>query len=256
MIIVSATPPGGQFVEFLRINIVASDDATAPVTSAPYEIVFTTDGTVPRIDIDGVPLDSAKKRRSPIKNLPIDRPTTLKFFARTTNGAFTTSVSSVFFDVTELTARNEIHTAAPNVQNYTLRVVDGDIVRDSRGLYDIVSGNRKTAQDVREVILVEDVPRNRSSGSRTLPRFGSALNRILGKSFPVGFAQGQIHSTVFEALTFLIELQQSERVPADEQIASISSINVLAIDPTSFRYTFSVKTANGNTVTNSGIVGG
>jgi hypothetical protein len=256
MIVVSASPPGGQFIEFLRINIIASDDTIVPVTTGPYEIVYTTDGTVPRVDIDGNPLASAKKRRSPIKNLPIDGPTTLKFFARTTDGSFFTPVSSVYFDVTEVTARNEINTAAPDVRNYTLQVVDGDIVRDGRGLYEIVSGDRKTAQDIREVILVENVSPDRPIGNRTLPQFGSALPRILGKALPIGFTRGQIQTTVFQALTFLSELQREENVPSDEQIKRVLNVAVEAIDPTSFRYHFTVETVSGIKVSDTGIVGG
>lgn len=256
MLIVVATPPGGQFIEFVRVNLVASDDGQVPLTTGPYEIVYTTDGTVPRVDIDGNPLDSAKKRRSPIKNLPIDGPTTLKFFARTTDGAFFTAVSSVYFDVTEITAANEIKTAAPDVQNYTLAVENGDIVRDGRGLYEIVSGDRKTAQDIREVILVENVAPDSPIGNRTLPQFGSALPRILGKALPIGFTRGQIQTTVFQALTFLQELQREENVPSDEQIKRILNVAVEAIDPTSYRYHFTVETVSGNRVSDTGIVVG
>lgn len=256
MLVVAASPPGGQFIEFLRINIIASDDTTSPVTTGPYEIVYTTDGTVPLVDLDGNPIGSAKKRRSPIKNLPIDKPTSLKFFARTTDGAFTTAVSSVYFDVTEITAKNEIHTAAPGIRNYTLAVENGDIVKDGKGLYDIVSGDRKTAQDIREVILVENVGQGMPVGTRTLPQFGSALPRILGKALPAGFTRGQIQTTVFQALTFLSDLQREENVPADEQIRRILGVVVEAIDPTSFRYHFTVETVSGSKVSDTGIVGG
>lgn len=256
MLIVTATPPGGSFVEFLRVNIIATDDGNSPVTTGPYEIVYTTDGTVPRVDIDGNPLDTAKKRRSPVRNFPIDRPTTLKFFARTPDGVTTTAVSSVYFDVDEVTAKNEIHTAAPGIRNYTLAVVGMDIVKESTGLYAIVSGIDKTRQDVREVILVENVAPNAPVGNRTLPQFGSSLNRLLGQALPPGYTRGEIQTSVFEALTFLMQLQREENVPADEQIRRILSVSVQPIDPTSWRYSFSVETVSGVRVTDSGILGG
>jgi hypothetical protein len=256
MLVVVATPPGGQFIEFVRTTIVASDDGNVPIIVGPFEIVYTTDGTAPRVDINGVPLDTAKKRRSPIRNLPIDHPTTLKFFARTTDGVTTTAVSSVFFDVQEVTAKNEIHTVAPGIRNYTLAVVDGDIQRDSGGLYTVVSGVDKTKQDIREVILVENIGPNAPIGNRTLPQFGSALSRLLGAALPPGYVRGEIQTSVFEALTFLSELQREENVPADEQIRRILNIHVSPIDPTSFRYTFSVETVSGLRVTDTGTIGG
>lgn len=258
MLIVVATPPGGQFIEFLRVNIVASDDGNVPVITGPFEIVYTLDGSFPEVDIDGNPLGTAKKRRSPIRNLPIDHPTTMKFFARTTDGVTTTAISSVYFDVQELTAKNEIKTAAPTVLNYTLTVENGDIVKTDRGSYGIVFGPDKTAQDVREVILVENVPDQQNPGARTLPRFGSAVSRLLGKSLPPSFTRGQIQTSVFEALTFLAELQRREEVPQDEQIRKIRNVNVELVpdQPTSFKYTFSVELAGGLVVSQSGVVVG
>lgn len=292
MLIVSATPPGGSFIEFLRVDIVAVDDGNSPVTVGPYEIIYTTDGTLPRngdqwddgttynaddvvqhnivlwvsntTNTDSEPKAgnadwtalSSKKRRSPIKQLPIDGPKTLKFFARTTDGLTTTEITSVFFDVTELTAKNEIHTAPETVRNYTLKVENGDIQLTSGGLYDIVYGIDKTKQDVREVILVENIAPNAAIGNRVLPQFGSALNRILGQALPAGFTRGRVQTSIFEALTFLTEIQREEAVPADEQIKQILSVNVQPLDPTTYKYQFSVETVSGLKVTDTGIIGG
>lgn len=256
MITVKVTPNGGQFTEFVRIDLVASDDGSGPITTAPYEVFYTTDGTLPEVDINDVPLGTTKKRKSPARQIPVDGPITLKFFARTLDGSFSTDIASVFFDVTELTALNEIHTAAPNVRNYTLLVTDGDIVKTDNGLYEIVSGVQKTSQDIREVILVENVPANTPPGSRTLPQFGSSLNRLLGKALPTGFTRGQIQTTIFEALTFLSELQREENVPSDEQIDRIVFINVEVLSPTSYRYNFSVQTVSGQKFSDTGVLGG
>lgn len=256
MIVVTLKTPTPPFIEFIRVDLTASDDGTSPVASPPYEIVYTVDGSAPTVDVNGHPLGTSKKRRSPIRQIPFDGPTTLKFFARTTDGLHTTLTQNVFLDIQSVTARNEIHTAAPDVSNYTMQVLNGDIVPSGNGIYDIVSGVGKTKQDIREVILVENVPTNSLPGTRTLPRFGSALPRILGQSLPVGFAQGQIQTTVFEALTFLAELQRTEQVPSDEQIDSILSIHVQALTPTAFRYTFQVRTVSGKTVSDAGIIGG
>jgi phage baseplate assembly protein W len=256
MLVVVAIPPGGPFIEFVRIDIVASDNGLSPIITGPFEIVYTTDGTVPRVDINGLPLDTAKKRRSPVLRFPIDKPTTLKFFARTTDGVTTTTVTSVFFDIQEVTAKNEIHTAQPGIRNYTLTVLNGDIQKDSGGLYSIVAGVDKTKQDIREVILVENIAPKAPIGNRTLPNFGSSLNRLLGAALPPSYTRGEIQTTVFEALTFLQQLQREENVPADEQIRRILSISVQPLDPTSFRYSFTVEMVSGVRVTDSGILGG
>ena len=252
MIVVSVKTPPLPFIEFIRIDLVASDDGIAPVSTPPYDITYTTDGSDPV----GNPLGTAKKRRSPLKQIPINGPTTLTLFATDKNAVHTMPTQSMYLDVQDLLAKNEIHTAAPGVTNYTLAVERGDIVRTDNGIYGIVSGAAKTGQDIKEIILVENVPRNRPVGTRTQPQFGSAISRLLGQSLPFGFTQNQIQSTVFEALTYLIALQESENVPSDEQIDKILSVNVQARSPTSFRYTFSVKTLRGVVVSDSGLIGG
>lgn len=256
MIQVSVTPNGGQFIEFVRIDIIAADDGVVPITTAPYEVFYTTDGTLPEVDLFDEPLGTTKKRKSPAKGIPISKPTTLKFFARTLDGSFSTETFNVYFDLTELTALNEIHTAPATVRNYTVAVANGDILKTDNGLYAIVFAAFKTAQDIREIILVENVPANAPPGNRTLPQFGSALNRLLGKSLPAGFVKGQIQTTILEALTFLSELQREENVPADEQIDRILFINVDALSPTSYRYDFSVQTVSGQKFSDTGLVGG
>lgn len=252
MLIVKASPKGDQFTEFLRIDIIAEDDGTTqPPVVPPFEILFTTDGSIPS---DSNP--STKLRRSPIKQLPIDGPVTIKFFARSlTPPVVTTPIFVEFYDVLELTARNEVPTVGPNIRNYTLKIDDiGDFVRTSPGQLEVVFGVDKTRQDIRESILVENVPQNASTRDRTLPQFGSALNRILGQDFPIGFATSEIQASLFSALTTLIGLQREERVPADEQIRRIVSLNVVPLDPTSFRYHFVVETTGGLRVGDSGTI--
>jgi hypothetical protein len=252
MLQVKASPRGGQFIEFLRIDITAFDDGVSPVVGPPFEILYTTDGSVPS---DTNP--STKIRRSPITQLPINGPTTLKFFARNLSPptTFTTSIVIEFYDVLELTARNEVPTVGPSIRNYTLTINDiGDLVRTSPGQYDVVFGIEKTKQDIRESILVENVPQNAPIGDRTLPKFGSALNRILGQSLPVDFAANEIQASIFDALTTLMNLQQDERVPSDEQIRRIISVTVVPLDPTSFRYYFMVETVSGQKVSDSGTI--
>jgi len=254
MIIVKSVPPAGSFTEFLRVDIVASDDGTTqPPAVAPFEILYTSDGSIPS-DTN----TATKVRRSPVKQLPISGPTTLKFFARTLVAPFVqTDIQVQYYAVQELTARNTILTVDPRVRNYTLKIDDnGDIVRTSPGQYDVVFGLDKMKQDIKEVILVEDVPQNQPVGDRTLPQFGSALNRILGKSFPIGFAASQIQASLFDALTTLIDLERDERVPADEQIRRILSITVSPLDPTTFSYSITVEAVTGAKLTDSGTIVG
>lgn len=251
MLVVTASPPGGQFTEFLRLDIIALDDGTTqPPVVAPFEILYTTDGSVPSDS------NSATKiRRSPAKQIPIDGPLTLKYFARSiTSPIVVTDIKVEFYDVIELTAVNEIPTVGPGIRNYTLGISDiGDIIRTSPGQYDVVFGTDKTRQDIRESILVENVPQNAPVGDRTLPNFGSALNRILGKDFPVGFASNEIQASIFTALTTLIELQRESRAPASEQIRRIVSLTVTPQgDPTAFRYHFVVETTGGLRFSDSG----
>ena len=252
MLTVSVSQKGGRYIEFIRIDIIAQDDGTTnPPTVPPYEILYTTDGSIP----SGT--NSATiTRRAPIKQLPIRSPVTLKFFARSIITPIeTTAIQVEFYDIIELTARLAIPTVPENVRNYTLKISDtGDLVRDGGGQYAVVSGPDKTKQDIREIVLVEDVAQNDSIGNRTLPRFGSALNRLLGKSFPMGFVTGEIHSSLFKALSTLIELQRAERVPFNEQIRRIVSINVTPKDETSFRYHFVVGTLGGESVSDTGTI--
>src|SRR5881396_1045607 len=160
MIKLTVTPPAGQFIEFLRIDMVAFDDGTDAfnVAGAPFEILFTTDGSIPSDTNSHTVI-----RHSPVKNLPIDKPTMLKVFARSLNPVVqTTDILLQFYDLLELTARNTINTVDPSVRNYTLKIDEsGDLVRTSPGQYDVVFGIDKTKQDVRESILVENVPTGR-----------------------------------------------------------------------------------------------
>lgn len=252
MLIVTATPVGGQYVEFLRVDLVASDDGTTlPPTVAPFEILYTIDGSIPS-DSNS----ETRVRRSPVRAIPVDGPLTIKYFARSiTPPLVQTEIAVQFYDVLELTARNTIPTVGSAVRNYTLKIDDnGDLVRTSPGLYDVVFGVEKTKQDIREIVLVEDVEQNRPIGDRTLPRFGSALNRVLGSSFPIGFAANEIQSSLFNAMSFLIELQRQGRNPSDEQIRRVVSLSVSPIDPTTFRYHFVVETVSGSKVSESGTV--
>ena len=250
---VAASPIGGRFTEFVRIDIEAKDDGTGTVISGPFEILFTLDGSVPSDTNSATTI-----RRSPIRRLPLDGPQTLKFFARTvTTPVVETDIQVEFYDIIELTAKNTIRTAPLSVTNYTLKIANGDVVRNDDGFYDIVSGRDKTSQDVREVILVEDVPNGEFIGTRTLPDFGSALNRIVGQSFPVSFAASRMTTSIFEALTTLIALERESNAPKDEQIRNIVSVNVVPQsegDPTSYRYHFVVETVGGATVSGSGLI--
>jgi len=254
MLQVSISPPAGEYTEFIRITLVAFDDGNAPVISGPFEIVYTLDGTLPELDISGNPIGTTRKRRSPVKNIPISKPTTVLYFARTTDGSTVTPINKVYYALQEILAKNEIPTST-NTRNYTLAVENGDIVKNSRGVYNIVSDARKAQQDIREVILVENVPEETNPGDRLLPRWGSAISRLLGKPSPVGFAKGQIQTTIFEALTFLSELQRSNGVPNTEQIKKIRRIVVdTQPDPTSYKYEFSVELVSGEIITESGIL--
>lgn len=252
MLTVSVSPPAGRFTEFLRVDIRASDDGVAPVSVGPFEILFTLDGSVP----SGTN-PATKVRRSPILRLPLDGPTTIKFFARAVGLPSTaTAIQIAFYDVIELVPVGAIRTAPVGVFNYTLKVDEtGDLTRTGDGKYGIVFGVDKASQDIREVVLVENVPPGSAIGDRTMPSFGSALNRILGQDFPLGVAVNDIRSTIFDALTTLIELQRSERVPSDEQIRRILDVAVAPVDPTTFKYRFSVETVAGRKPVETGTIG-
>lgn len=248
-LVVTTSPAGGKFTEFLRIDIVAVDDGNLPEISGPFDILFTTDGSIP-----STTNPSTSHRRSPIKNFPISKPTTIKYFAQTTDAVTQTSIQTEFYDVIELTARNTIPTVQSGIRNYTLTIADGDIVRDERGLFTVVSGADKTAQDIQEIILVEDVPEGTPIGTRTLPEFGSALNRILGLSFPQGFAANVVETSLFSAMETLISLQRLERVPSDEQIRRILQVRVAPKNETDYKYKIVVETVGRRVVTSSGVI--
>lgn len=253
MLRVQITPPGGEFIEFLRITMSAYDDGLLPISTPPWEIVYTTDGSIPAVDIAGNPLGTSKKSISPIRNFPIGKPTTVRCFAR--RGSTTSEIVSAYFDIVELLAKNEIRTVTDDITNYTLAISNGDITKNDRGLYDVVWGMRKAAQDIRQVLQVENVPEGRPAGQRTLPRFGSALNRILGAALPVGIARGQIHTAIYNAVTYLAELQRAENVPDTEQIRRIRSLSVdTESDLTRFRYNILVELVTGETVQESGTI--
>jgi len=251
MIKMTVTPPAGQFIEFVRLEITAIDDGSDAfnIAGAPFEILYTIDGSIPS---DSNP--NTVIRRSPVKNLPIDKPTMLKVFARSLNPSVqTTDILLQFYDLLELTARNTINTVDPSVRNYTLKIDEsGDLVRTSPGQYDVVFGIDKTKQDVRESILVENVAQGSPVGDRTLPTFGSALNRVFGQSFPIGFAASEIQTSLFDAMNTLMALQKAERVPTNEQIRRIVSISVTPIDPTTFKYRVIVETVSGDVLADNG----
>lgn len=250
MLTVAATPTGARFTEFVRVDIIAEDDGTSPEVTGPFEILLTTDGSIPSDSNSATSI-----RRSPILRLPLSGPTTLKFFARPASGGGTaTDISIEFYDVIELLPVGAVRVAPDTVTNYTLRIdEDGDLVR-TNGRYEIVWGVDKCVQDIREIILVEDVPSNGRIGDRTLPQFGSSLNRVLGESLPVGFVANDIRSSIFNALSALTALQRQERVPFDEQIRRILNVTVSTIDPTTYKYRFAVETVGGATVNDSGSI--
>lgn len=253
MLKVKIEPPGGEFTEFVRITIQAFDDGIMPISTPPWEIVYTTDGTIPAVDISGNPLGTSKKALSPITKFPIEKPTTIRCFA--IKGTTTSPIVSAYFDLFEVLAKNEIRTAPPPVVNYTLKITEGDLVRNDRGSYDIVWGAQKAAQDVREVLLVEDVPEGKSVNTRTLPRFGSALSRLVGSALPAGLTRGKIQTAIFRAVSYLSELQQQENVPEFEQIRRIQSLSVDASsDMTHYTYDLIVELVTGETVRESGII--
>lgn len=316
-LIFTVDPPGGRFVEFVRIRIFAEDDGASPTINGPTDAYFTLDGALPT----NPPTGTTIKRRLPIHDFPITAPGSLKIFvvnqstgagtvtasgttvtgtgtaflaniavgnkiiirgqtrtvatvpldiSLTVTVAFspaigsastyiierTSATSSFYFNIKELSAKNEIRVIPENVRNYTLKVTEGDLARSASGGYNIVFGPDKTVQDIRESILVENVPQNKPPGDRTLPNFGSALNRILGEEFPVGFAASEIQSTIFSALAELVRLQQENRVPTEERIAQVLYVRVVALDEVTFKYNFAVKTVGGQEIPNSGIIRG
>lgn len=253
---VSINPPGGRYVEFIRVDIEATDDGTSPISTGRFEILLTTDGSIPS-DTNTETI----RRVAPILRFPLDGPTTLKFFARTlSTPVVVTPIQVHFYDLLELTARNLIRAVPNSESNYTIKVENKDIVRNDLGFYDVVYGKDKTAQDVTEIILVETVSTGRFVGNRTMPNFGSELNTILGKPFPVTFAASRIQTSIFQALNTLIALQKKSRAPAHEQIAKIVSLSVVPQskgEATSYRYHFVVETVNGGLSSGTGsVVGG
>jgi hypothetical protein len=184
----------------------------------------------------------------------------LKYFARVVaTPTTTTDITTEYYDIIELTARNTVAIVPPAVTNYTLQVENGDLVKTDEGYYSVVYGKDKTSQDIREVILVEDVPKGVIDNSRMLPRFGSELNRILGRSYPVGFAANSLKISIFRALTNLMALQRLSRAPTNEQIRRIVSVDVIPQsegEATRFSYHFVVQTVSGDTAQSSGFVVG
>lgn len=256
MLTVRVNPLGGRFVEFVRVDIEATDDGSSPIITGRFEILLTTDGSVPS-DTNTATI----RRVAPVLRFPLTGPTTLKFFARTLIAPIVvTPIQVEFYDLLELTARNTIRTVPNTVSNYTIKVENRDIVRTDLGFYDVVYGTDKTAQDITEIILVETVPAGRFVGNRTMPNFGSELNTILGKPFPVTFAASRMQTSIFQALNTLIALQKKSRAPAHEQIAKVVSLSVVPQsegDATSYRYHFVVKTVSGELSSGAGsVVGG
>lgn len=252
---VSANPTSNRFTEFVRIDITASDDGTGSTVTGPFEILYTTDGSLPSATGSTTTI-----RRSPIKRLPLTGPTTLKFFARVAATPTTvTEIQVEYYDIVELTARHTIPIVPASVTNYTLKVENKDISRTDEGYYNLVWGKDKTAQDIEEIILVEDVEKGRIDAKRTLPYFGSALNRLVGGSFPVGFAANSLKISIYRALNNLTALQKASRAPSNEQIRRIISVDVIPQvegDATAYRYYFVVQTVSGETSEGSGLIVG
>lgn len=246
MLTVQADPRGSRLNEFVRINLVATD-----TDAGPLEIHYTLDGSIPDT------LGSATViRRSPVLALPLSRPTTVKFLAKNTLTLNTTTVSIEFYDIIELTSVQEIRTVPEDITNYTLKVSQGDLVRTQNGLFDIVYGIDKTAQDVREVISVENVPEGTFIGNRILPNWGSGLNRIFGSALPAVFTASLIQSDIFKALSELMRLQRIEAVPNDERIKDIVRVVVVPKNETDYSYNFEVTTVSGRVVNESGLIRG
>lgn len=246
MITVQVEPRGARFNEFVRVNIIATDS-----NMGVLEIRYTSNGAVP--DTFG---SDTIIRRSPIMGLPLSQPTTIKFFVRNLLTLEETAVQTEFYDIIEINSRQEISSTPEGVTNYTLKIQQNDLVRTQNGLFDIVYGIDKTAQDVREVILVENVPENTASGNRLLPNWGSGLNRIFGSSLPAVFAASLIQTEIFKALNELMRLQRLSSVPSDERIKNIARILVIPKSETDYAYDFEVVTVSGRVINESGVIRG
>lgn len=260
MLTVQATPTGTRLNEFVRITLVAQD--TNPGT---LEIHYTLDGSVPDTFGSGTIIRrSSYLSLSPgfstiefsAKNIPLSQPTTVKFLARNITTLEITPVSIEFYDIIELTAVQEIRSVPEDVKNYTLKITNGDLARTTNGLFDIVFGIDKTAQDVREVISVENVPEGTAIGNRILPNWGSGLNRIFGSALPAVFTASLIQTEIYKALAELMRLQRIEAVPSDERIRDIVRVIVVPMNETDYSYDFEVTTSSGRVVNESGLIRG
>lgn len=254
MLTLKITPPAGVYNEFVRVNIAVEDDGESPVTTAPYEVLYTTDGSIPS-DSNEV----TKIYRAPLRNIPFSRSTTLKVLARTVDLAHATEIGVFYYDIYDQTARSLFKTVPATVANYTLMINEvGDLVPNGSGAYEIVHGVEKTKQDVRESILVESVGENQSAGTRLIPQFGSALNRLLGQSYAPNFTASLLRSSLYDSMNVLMALQKLGRAPAHERIRRVLSVDVVPKkDPTGFRYRIVVQTESGEQVSEIGtIVGG
>lgn len=255
MIFVQPTPVAGISKDFVRVGLSVIDDSTGLPPSGVYIIYYTVDGSLPTIG--GA---TTVARVSPIHVIAVTQSTTIKAFAQRTDAGITTGLITQYYQIVSSNAHREARTVSPDVARYTLQINNGDILRSTSGQYGVVYGAEKAKQDIREVILVEDVPVTKSSGNRTMPRFGSALNRIIGQALPSvdspDFVAGDIQTSIFQALSTLQTLQQNAKVPSSEQIKDIVSVIVTPQSPTDYTYQIVVEMASGEQVSDTRIIRG
>lgn len=254
-IIVKPNPAAGTFEDFVRVGLQVIDDSTGLPPTGVYIVYYTIDGSLPQIGGS-----TTTARRSPVATIPLMHSTTIKAFAQRTDAGVTTPIIVQYYNIASFDAQRTARTVSSDVTRYTMQVRNGDFVRTSRGQYGVVFGLDKVKQDIREVVLVEDVPNRAPIGNRTLPRFGSALNRLIGQAGisndSTESVAGEIQTSLFQALTVLQALQTQSQVPGDEQIKDIVSIVVTPNSPTDYLYQIVVETLTGRQVSDTGTLKG
>jgi|ERR1700722_16343669 len=117
--------------------------------------------------------------------------------------------------------------------SFDLQVNNGDLVIGTNGDFGIVQGSSKLQQSLLKIILTP------LGGNPVQPWYGSLINKtlvgnILRTDIVLTMAQAQLHGAI-ETLQKVQALQvaSGQKVTPDEQIASISSINITrnTIDP-------------------------
>jgi hypothetical protein len=250
--VVNFNPSGGISQGLTRVTLRVVDAISGVEVVTPYNIAYTVDGSAPSIGGNGT------TRRAPVLNIPLSAPTTIKAIGQTVDTLTTTPQAAQYYDVRTVFAKLTVPTVDPTVSNYTLQIVNGDLVRSVRGQYGVVYGVDKTKQDVREVLVVENVPNSRPAGDRVLPNWGSALNRFLGQALPSpdtpdGIAT-DIQTSILNAVTTLKNLQTDTHVPLDEQIDQIVSLLVQAVNPTDYKFSITVQTVAGRQISDTQII--